>query len=150
MDLSSLCKSAPVSAAPDMHARHAAQEMGRLHIGCLPVVEDGRLVGMLTDRDLALRCLAGGLGSEVRVGEIMSRDVVTLPATAGLAEAAELMRDHVFRRLPIVDADGRLVGLVAADDLLRTLAREIGQMAEIVEEEMVREAAARAATEAGQ
>ena len=81
------------------------------------VVDDRRLVGILTDRDIVVRVVAEGLDpAVVRVGEVASRDPVTVGSDQALDEAMELMARHRVRRLPVVD-DGRLVGVVSQADI---------------------------------
>ena len=86
-------------------------------VGSLPIVEDGRLVGVVTDRDLAIRILAEGKGADTPVGEIASKDVVTVDPQQSLEEAARLMAEHQVRRLPVTEEDGKLVGILAQADV---------------------------------
>jgi CBS domain-containing protein len=98
--------------------RSAAQRMKLAGLGCLVVVEDGRPAGIVTDRDLVLEILGKRLdASAVRVGELMSKPLVTIHQDAPVREAVRLMGRRGLRRLPVVDDKGDLVGLVAADDL---------------------------------
>jgi len=95
----------------------AAQTMREGDFGSMPVVDEGRLVGVLTDRDIVVRAVAGGLDpAAVRVGEVASGDPVTVAPGESLDEAMELMARHKVRRLPVVD-DGRLVGVVSQADI---------------------------------
>jgi CBS domain-containing protein len=97
--------------------RDAARTMREGDFGSMPVVDDGRLVGILTDRDIVVRAVAEGLDpAVVRVGEVASRDPVTVGSDEALDEAMELMAHHRVRRLPVVD-DGRLVGVVSQADI---------------------------------
>jgi CBS domain-containing protein len=85
--------------------------------GSMPVVDDGRLVGVLTDRDIVVRAVAERLDpATVRVGEVASREPVTVPPSEALDDAMELMARHKVRRLPVVDG-GRLVGVVSQADI---------------------------------
>ena len=95
----------------------AARLMREQHIGSLPVVEDERLVGMITDRDIAVRVVAENAVSETTlVEDVYSRDLISVEPDHDLAEALQLMARHQVRRLPVVE-DGRLVGLVAQADI---------------------------------
>jgi CBS domain-containing protein len=117
--------------APEETARAAAQRMEKEGVGCLVVVEDQRPVGILTDRDLALRLLREKLDSgAVRVRELMHAPVVTVAEDEALDVALRTMRAAAVRRLPLVDAEGRLVGIVTVDDLLRMVTTELGDLAE--------------------
>ena len=88
--------------------------------GIVPVVEGEKLVGTVTDRDIAVRVVAEGKSPEsVTVGEIASRDLVTIDPQQELSEALRLMARHQVRRLPVVEEDGKLVGIVAQADIAR-------------------------------
>jgi CBS domain-containing protein len=110
----------PTTIEPVTTAREAARTMKSEDVGALPIVEDGKLVGMITDRDLAIRVLAEGKEAETPVGKIASKDVVTVDPQQPLDEAARLMAEHQIRRLPIVEEDGRLVGILAQADVAQT------------------------------
>ena len=107
----------PTAVTPDTTAQEAARSLKTEDVGALPIVEEGRLVGVVTDRDLAVRVLAEGRGAETTVREIASKDVVTVDPQQSLEEAARLMAEHQVRRLPVVEEDGRLVGMLAQADV---------------------------------
>jgi CBS domain-containing protein len=107
----------PTAITPDTTASEAAQLMKTEDVGALPVVEDGRLTCVITDRDLAIRALAEGRDGQTAVREIASTDVVTIDPQQSLEEAARLMAEHQVRRLPVVEEDGKLVGMLAQADL---------------------------------
>ena len=107
----------PTSITPETTAQEAAQLLKSEDVGSLPIVEDGRLTAVVTDRDLAIRVLAEGRGGETTVREIASHDLVTIDPQQGLDEAARLMAEHQVRRLPVVEEDGRLVGVLAQADI---------------------------------
>jgi CBS domain-containing protein len=109
----------PVAVEPSTPAREAARLMKEQDTGAIPIVEDGRAVGMITDRDLAIRLLAEGRDPETPVGELASKQLVTIDPDQTLEEAARLMAEHQVRRLPVVEEDGRLVGIVAQADIAR-------------------------------
>jgi CBS domain-containing protein len=101
-------------------AQEAARIMKSDDIGSLPVVEGDKLIGVVTDRDLAIRIVAEGRGADKTVGEIASKDVVTVDPEQSIDEAARLMAEHQLRRLPVVEEDGRLVGILAQADIAQT------------------------------
>ena len=102
----------------DKSVAYAAKMMRDEDVGMAPIVEGDRLVGVLTDRDIAVRVVAEGRDPEqVKVTEVASRDVVTLDPQQDLDEALRLMAQHQVRRLPVVEEDGRLVGVVAQADV---------------------------------
>jgi CBS domain-containing protein len=109
----------------------AARLMRSEDVGSLPVVEGGRLVGTLTDRDIVLRAVAEGADtSTVRVGDIASHEPVTVSPEQELDEALSLMAKHRVRRLPVVD-NGKLVGILAqADVALEAKEKDAGAMLE--------------------
>jgi len=95
----------------------AARLMREGHIGSLPVTEDERLVGMITDRDITTRVVAESAAPETTsVGDVYSRDLISVEPDHDLDEALELMARHQVRRLPVVE-NGRLVGVVAQADI---------------------------------
>ena len=95
----------------------AARLMREQHIGSLPVTEDERLVGMITDRDITTRVVAESAVPETTsVGDVYSRDLISVEPNNDLEEALQLMARHQVRRLPVVE-NGRLVGIVAQADI---------------------------------
>ena len=119
----------PITIGPDATVGDAARLMADGDVGALPVVSDGRLAGIVTDRDLVVRALAGGLGLDTPVGEIATGDVCSVTPDATLAEAARLFGQAQVRRLPVVGEDGRLVGIVTQADLARNATHEATGMA---------------------
>jgi CBS domain-containing protein len=107
----------PTAITPDTTVQEAARLMKTEDVGALPIVEDGRLTSLITDRDLAIRGVAEGLETGTPVRELASKNVVTIDAQQSLEEAARLMADHQVRRLPVVEEDGRLVGMLAQADV---------------------------------
>ncbi|MGL6111161.1 MAG: CBS domain-containing protein [Rubrivivax sp.] len=131
--LESLATQIIVTATPDTTAMHAAQLMRTHHVGSLVVVDSvsdsGKPVGIVTDRDLVLAVMAEGLDASLfTVGDIMSVDLVTALASADLIDATHQMRRRRVRRLIVLDAEGRVVGLAALEDMLEALAREFSEL----------------------
>ena len=105
---------------PTAQVCDAARLMRARNVGALPVGEDDRLVGVVTDRDIVIRAVAEGRsGGETSVREIMSDGVCYCFDDDDIERAAELMAEHQIRRLPVVNRDKRLVGIVALADLAR-------------------------------
>lgn len=122
----------------------AARQMRENHVGCLVVADetDGKRVpvGMLTDRDITVAVVAPNLdAAAILVGDVMSGELLSVQEDAGIGETVELMRVRGIRRLPVTDADGTLIGLVAADDIMSLLAEEIGGLAGMISREEKRE-----------
>ncbi len=110
----------PSSIEASQTVADAARMMRDQDVGMTPVVEGGRLVGAVTDRDIAIRVVAEGRDPKsTSVREIASTDLVTLDPQQDLDEAVRLMSQHQVRRLPVVEEDGRLVGVVAQADVAR-------------------------------
>lgn len=110
----------PASIEADSPVVEAARIMKEQDVGIVPVVEGGRLVGTLTDRDITTRVVAEGKDPRsVSVREIASTDLITVNPQQDLDEALRLMASHQVRRLPVVEEDGRLVGIVAQADVAR-------------------------------
>lgn len=93
-----------------------AKTMADQDMGFLPVTDGGKLVGAITDRDLVVRGIAKGCGMETRVQQIMSTDVKSVKPEDDFQQAMQTMADAQLRRLPVVDADNTLVGVVALAD----------------------------------
>src|SRR5919205_187096 len=110
----------PCSIDATQTVAYAARMMRDEDVGVAPIVEGDKLVGVLTDRDVAVRVVAEGRDPEsTTVAEVASKDVVTIDPQQDLDEALRLMAKHQVRRLPVVEEDGRLVGVVAQADIAR-------------------------------
>jgi len=122
----------PTTVEPSTPVIEAARIMKEQDVGPVPVTEGGRLIGVVTDRDITLRIVAEGKDPQsTTVGEIASRDLVTIDPQQNLDEALRLMAEHQVRRLPVVEEDGKLVGIVAqADIALQGDDAETGQIVE--------------------
>ena len=96
----------------------AARLMDELNVGVLPVVDEGELLGVVTDRDIVIRSTSAGQDpTTARVSDAMTTDARTLTEDASVDEAVEIMEEHQLRRVPVVDGSGRLVGIVSLGDL---------------------------------
>jgi len=105
-------------ARPEDTLQHAAERMKELDVGVLPVCENDRIVGMVTDRDITVRATAdGATPGSARVRDVMTPDVVYCFEDQDAAEASRLMKDHQIRRLAVMNRDKRLVGIVSLGDL---------------------------------
>jgi CBS domain-containing protein len=125
----------PAVCTQDTSAQEAARLMQDNDCGSLPVV-DGResmkLVGIVTDRDLALRILGRGQGPTARIQEAMTRNVSSVKIDDDLNDVERLMTGEQVRRIPVLDGQGRVVGIVAQADLARELgsSKEVGRVVE--------------------
>ncbi|MBA3770362.1 MAG: CBS domain-containing protein [Blastocatellia bacterium] len=105
------------TATGDTTLREVAVMMRDGDMGSVPVVEDGRLVGIVTDRDIVVRALAEGQDGSASVSEAMTADIATSAPEDYVFEAVRLMGDKQVRRIPVVDADRKLVGIIALADV---------------------------------
>ena len=104
---------------PEQPISEAAKLMAKLDIGALPVEENDRLVGMITDRDIAVRAVAQGLGPDTKIRQVMSPNVLYCFDDEDLDDATQNMGDIKVRRLPVLNRDKRLVGIISISDLSR-------------------------------
>lgn len=104
-------------ADPSESVRDVAKKLAQLDVGSLPVCEDGRLVGMITDRDIVVRVLAEDQSVAAAVGDTMTADVVSVYEDDDLQTLVKFMQDHEVRRVPVVTRNQELVGIVSLADL---------------------------------
>ena len=127
----------PSFVTPDATVREAAQVMKREDVGIVPVVDgqnEKRLIGLVTDRDIAIRCIADGKDGTCRVRDVMSSDdLATCSQNDDVENVMSAMRTEKVRRIPIVDERGSLVGIVSQADVL-TKTRDTSRAGETVEE----------------
>jgi CBS domain-containing protein len=107
----------------DATLKEAASIMAKEDVGMLPVHENDKLVGMITDRDIALRCVAQGQKADSRVRDAMTKDVKYCYEDDDLEDAMQNMSDIQVRRLPVMDREKKLTGIVALADAARQLAK---------------------------
>ena len=114
---------------PDQTAREAANFMLSADAGSIPVTEGDRLIGMITDRDIAVRGIAKGHGPETPVRELMTSDIISARDDDDVEEAATKMSEAQVRRLPVVDEQERLCGIISLGDLAREGATDTAEQA---------------------
>jgi CBS domain-containing protein len=113
--------------APDTTIREAARIMARNDLGALPVGDNDRLVGMVTDRDIVVRALSDGKGPDTPVREVMSEGICYCFEDEDLNHVADNMGDQQLRRLPVMSRSKRLVGIVSLGDMAHGKAqRQVG------------------------
>lgn len=119
MDTKDVMTREPATLGPEATLGEAATLMRQEDCGSIPIVEDGRLVGIVTDRDIVVRAVAAGKDPKAtRVSEVMSADPVCITPDTDVDEAARIMADRQIRRLPVVD-DGKLVGILVIGQIAR-------------------------------
>ncbi|RCW65868.1 CBS domain-containing protein [Saliterribacillus persicus] len=115
-NLGQVMSSDVISVAPNQSIQEAATLMAEHNLGSLPVVQNGELVGIITDRDITLRSTAHGGDTHTSCSECMSSSIVSCESTMDVHEAATIMAQNQIRRLPVVE-NGKLVGMVALGDI---------------------------------
>jgi len=148
MQLNSFCMLDVECCSPRTTALEAAHIMRRKHTGDLVVVDDDETkptpLGVITDRDLVVEVLAKGLDPEVTtVGSVIRTPVVVADGSEDSSQVLERMREHGVRRIPVVGAGGKLIGIVTADDMLKRLAADAALLNEVITREQGREARSR-------
>ena len=148
MPIGDVCVRDVVIAGTGMTVREAAQLMARHHVGNLVVIreEAGRTIpiGIVTDRDIVRNVVAEALDTAAfTLGDLGSRELVTARSDEGIFECMQHMRMNGIRRMPIVDRDGSLVGIVSLDDLIQLLAEEMGELGKVIAREQAHEEAIR-------
>ncbi|HLF40541.1 MAG TPA: CBS domain-containing protein [Acidimicrobiia bacterium] len=126
-----------VSVTPETTLGEAARTMADQGVGALIVVgNDGRVAGIVTDRDLVVRAMAKEIPLDARVDMVMTTDVVTLDVSSDLRAAYPLFRRHAVRRLPIVD-DGKPMGVISTDDLVMDISADLADVARPITGEVI-------------
>jgi predicted transcriptional regulator len=144
MPIGEICNREVVVARRDSSIMEAAQLMRQHHVGDLVVIEERNglrvPVGIVTDRDLVVEIMAPGVDhTEIALGDIMPTELATVVESAGIFETIEYMRARGVRRLPVLDKNGGLAGIVALDDILELLAEELLSLAKLVRHEQNKE-----------
>lgn len=122
------CMSSDVqTVSTDTPLRAVGQSMAAHDLGSIPVSENDRLIGMITDRDIAVRGIGRGLGPDANASEVMSKEVLYCRAQDEVDDVLQNMGENQVRRLPVVDDDKRLVGIVSIGDLVKARPAQGGQ-----------------------
>lgn len=148
MTIGAICNREVITAQRDATVLHAAMLMRQYHVGDVVVIENRKNktvpVGIVTDRDVVIEVVATELDCKViTAGDIMLTSLTVVKDSAGVLEAIQLMTSKGVRRLPVVDDDGSLIGIVTLDDLLLLLAKEFGALSKLVAREQKNEASKR-------
>ena len=121
------------TATREMSLREVAAMMRDGDMGAVPVVDDGRLIGIVTDRDIVVRTVAEGKTADTPIGEVMTTELFTVAPDDFVFEAIRLMGDKQVRRIPVVSSDGSLAGIIAMADVALEMEDE-KEIAETLEE----------------
>lgn len=135
MTLKEVMTKDPKTCAPTDTVQQAAQLMKSEDVGPIPIVgTDGKLEGIITDRDIVLKVVAEGRDSKTtKLADVMSTDLITCTADGDIEETLDLMEDNQVRRIPVIDASGRLVGIISQADVATRL-DDSEKTAELVED----------------
>ena len=121
MNVNELMNSKVESTTPQATTKEAARQMHDMHVGCLTVMDDGKLVGIVTDRDICCKVTATGRDAGfTKVDEIMTKQVITCFDDQNIDEAADIMMKQHIRRLAVVNHDNNITGFISVDDIART------------------------------
>ncbi len=144
MSIGEICNREVIFTGKEDSVQGAARLMREHHVGCLIVVEDGseplKPLGVITDRDLVVEVLAEDVPFDsVAVGDVMSYDLVSAREDEGVWDVIQRMRVKGVRRMPVVDVNGGLAGLISMDDMVEFLAEEMYDLAKLMRRERQRE-----------
>ena len=147
MNIEGMCTHSTVTADRSRTLQECAALMGENHVGSVLVTEETpggpQAVGIVTDRDLVVEAMARGVApGQASIGQITARRLVTVPCSASIDEAVQVMKSEGVRRLLVATPDRRLVGIISMDDLLDALAGEMAGIVQAIRGGFVREAAA--------
>jgi CBS domain-containing protein len=145
MTVGAICNREVITVQRDATVLHAAILMRQYHVGDVVVIQNRKNksipIGIVTDRDIVVELVATELDCEViTVGDIIISKLIVIKESAGMFEAMQLMADKGIRRLPVVDDDGGLVGIITLDDLLLLLSKELATLSKLVTREQKNEA----------
>jgi CBS domain-containing protein len=135
-----ICTKPVVTVSPDATVHEAAHRMWTRKVGALVVTDEaGKPLGILTDRDIVVKVVGPGKDpAKVQVGSIIRRSPTVIREDQGILDATKLLSRRGIRRLPVVDATGKLIGIIALDDLLMLLGSELGHIASALASELGR------------
>lgn len=144
MTIGTICNREVITVQRDATVLHAAMLMRQYHVGDVVVIQSHKNksipIGIVTDRDIVVELVATELDCKViTVGDIIISKLITVKENAGIFEAMQLMADKGIRRLPVVDDDGELVGIITLDDLLLLLSKELAALTKLVTREQKNE-----------
>jgi CBS domain-containing protein len=112
--------------SPDTTVNKVAMKMKELDVGAIPIAKDGKLVGMITDRDITIRCVAGNEDmGKVKAKDVMTQGIVYCRDNEDVEDAVRIMEGKQIRRLPVLDESMKMVGMVSLGDISHALPRDI-------------------------
>lgn len=139
--LRQVCTKPVVTLSAEAPISEAARLMHDRNVGAVVIVDGSRPRGIVTDRDIAVAVAADGKRPSTHVGEIMHVNPAVIREDQGILDAVKMLSERGIRRLPVVDGQGRLTGIIALDDILMLLGTEMSQVASALSRELGRDAA---------
>ena len=134
MPIENLARSDVVTAREDESVQELATRMDESKVGSIVITDGTEPIGIVTDRDLALRVIGDGTDpASTTAGEVMTDSLTTVDETDGFYRATELMSEHGIRRLPVCNENNELVGIITSDDLTELLAEEQMQLSDVIQ-----------------
>lgn len=135
MNVSEVMTAQVVTATPRTTITEVARTMAQIESGAVPVVDDGKVVGLITDRDIVIRVVAEGLGMDTAVSDVMTEGVETCAEESNVADAAAKMGAKQIRRLVVLDGSGKLAGILSLGDIAVDYgAKKVGETLEEISE----------------
>lgn len=142
MAIAQLCSRSVVTVPGDVPVLEAAQLMRDEGVGSLVVIdEENYPIGIVTDRDLAMEVLAEGRSPRIPMEEVMSEELITVEQDEGIAEVIEHMSEAGVRRVVVIDHEGKVFGVVSADDILQLLSNELASLGRLIRRQVLAAAA---------
>jgi len=133
MPLKNFKKESPICCEDSTTIKEVARMMKSENVGAILVLKGMRPVGIVTDRDLAIRCVADGMDcTKTPVGEVMTKTLATVSLEDGVHDVVEKMKSSRVRRIPVVDGSGYAVGIITTGDVLDLLSRELSDVSETI------------------
>jgi CBS domain-containing protein len=145
MPIGDVCVREVLVAGPETTITQAASLMRQHHVGDIVVVKGDNgsraPAGIVTDRDIVLSVIATKLDPDIfTLGDLMTESLITVRENVGIFECIQKMRTKGIRRLPVVDAQDKLIGIVSVDDLIQLLGQELSELGRLISREQVKEA----------
>ncbi len=136
MNVAEVMTAQVVTVKPTSTLREVARTMAKVETGAVPVAQEDRVIGLVTDRDIVIRAVAEGLDLDTAVSEVMSADVQTCVDTDNVADAAAKMGSHQIRRLIVLNDQGKLAGILSLGDIAQDYgAKAVGRTLEEISED---------------
>ncbi|MBI3336113.1 CBS domain-containing protein [Candidatus Peregrinibacteria bacterium] len=129
MSLHNILERKVISCTPETPIKEVAELMDKENVGAILVLQKGKPQGIITDRDIVIRCVVKGLDcTGTAVKEMMTENVETVNVDDGIYDVVQVMKKNKIRRVPVIDSSGKAVGLLSFSDVYQLLAKEIGDL----------------------